>query len=719
MNYLSVCSGIEAATCAWHDLGWNPVGFSEIEKFPSEVLKHHYPHVPNFGDMTKFKEWEIGTNVNVFVGGTPCQSFSVAGLRKGLDDPRGNLMLTYLAIANRFRPKWLVWENVPGVLSSNDGKDFGTFLGGLGELGYGFAYRVLDAQYFGVAQRRRRVFVIGHLGDWRPAAAVLFERYSLQRNPAPSRKTGQRTAAFFESSLAQYRAADVGGTLKASGGVLGGGSETFLAQRVDGSGDGRGVTGPLLARDFKGIDSYDHTKVIPVVYENHPADSRIEEMGDVCSTVTSRWGTGGGNVPFATTAYSIREDAQANNFSATELEVANALKALQPSVQSHHAQTFVAQAHAVAYPIHPQALQYEGGGKNRNNDGKGNGLGIGEDGEPMNTLTTVDRHMVAHTFKVRGGCEGGGKGYLGSDDLAFTISTLQDQHVAILGSEHPNAAVGENLSPTLTSAMGTGGGHIPVVGVDCYPISTQNALGRENGRDDWPLGLFNEGEPSPTLTKSHGHAVALAPKAFSFDSAESNSMKSSNPDSGCREVDLSKTLDTTQPNPAKGQGGIGILQPVAFSAIDDGRDATEDLSPTLRVGGNSGGMMGVAFDTYNQTLSDVNQTIKSPVGGANESIGTVIAPALTTNNPSRSPQASEVTQQVNAVYQASMAVRRLTPVECERLQGFPDGYTNIKTNCPDGPRYKALGNSMAVPVMRWIGQRIADYEKNVEGKNKP
>jgi DNA (cytosine-5)-methyltransferase 1 len=193
-------------------------------------------------------------------------------------------------------------------------------------------------------------------------------------------------------------------------------------------------------------------------------------------------------------------------------------------------------------------------------------------------------------------------------------------------------------------------------------------------------------------------------------------MKSSNPDSGCREVELSKTLDTTQPNPAKGQGGIGILQLVAFSAIDDGRDATEDLSPTLRVGGNAGGMMGVAFDTYNQTLSDVNQTIKSPVGGANESIGTVIAPALTTNNPSRSPQASEVTQQVNAVYQASMAVRRLTPVECERLQGFPDGYTNIKTNCPDGPRYKALGNSMAVPVMRWIGQRIADYENNVIGR---
>ena len=157
-----------------------------------------------------------------------------------------------------------------------------------------------------------------------------------------------------------------------------------------------------------------------------------------------------------------------------------------------------------------------------------------------------------------------------------------------------------------------------------------------------------------------------------------------------------------------------VAQPIAFSAIDDGRDATEGLSPTLRVGGNANGVMGVAFDTYNLQAGNISQTLQSRAN--NEAIGTVLAPALTTNNPSRSPQASEVTQQVNAVYQASMAVRRLTPVECERLQGFPDGYTNIRTNCPDGPRYKALGNSMAVPVMKWIGQRIADYEKNVEGK---
>jgi len=190
VKYLSVCSGIEAATVAWHPLDWEPVAFSEIDPFPSAVLAHHYPGVPNWGDMTKFQEWPDAA-VDLLVGGTPCQSFSVAGLRKGLSDPRGNLALTFLAIVDRYRPRWVVWENVPGVLSADDGRAFGSLLGGLGELGYGFAYRVLDAQYFGLAQRRKRVFVVGHLGDWRRAAAVLFERASLSGHPAPRREAGQ------------------------------------------------------------------------------------------------------------------------------------------------------------------------------------------------------------------------------------------------------------------------------------------------------------------------------------------------------------------------------------------------------------------------------------------------------------------------------------------------------------------------------------------------
>jgi DNA (cytosine-5)-methyltransferase 1 len=186
----SVCSGIEAASVAWVPLGWQSAFFSEIEAFPSAVLSHRHPQTPNLGDMTKFKDWPDAA-IDVLVGGTPCQSFSVAGLRKGLDDPRGNLMLTYLAIAARYRPGWLVWENVPGVLSSNGGRDFAAFLFGLGECGYGFAYRVLDAQYFGLAQRRKRVFVVASTRGWQSAAAVLFERASLSGHPAPRRESGQ------------------------------------------------------------------------------------------------------------------------------------------------------------------------------------------------------------------------------------------------------------------------------------------------------------------------------------------------------------------------------------------------------------------------------------------------------------------------------------------------------------------------------------------------
>ena len=200
MIYGSVCSGIEAATCAWHPLGWRPAFFSEIDKAPASFLARKFPDVPNRGDMTKFREWPDAA-IDLLVGGTPCQSFSIAGLRKGLADPRGNLMLTYLAIADRYRPRWLVWENVPGVLSSNGGRDFGTFLGGLAELGYGFAYAIRDAQYvrveshpWAVPQRRRRVFVVGYLGDWRRAAAVLFERESLSGHPPPRRETGEGVA---------------------------------------------------------------------------------------------------------------------------------------------------------------------------------------------------------------------------------------------------------------------------------------------------------------------------------------------------------------------------------------------------------------------------------------------------------------------------------------------------------------------------------------------
>lgn len=252
LRFLSVSSGIECASQAWHRLGWKHVALSEIEPYPCALLHHHYgagrprympdpneenidskekskrraaikavAHLPehtnsapNLGDMNQYKKWPDDLAPDLLVGGTPCQSYSVAGLRGGLDDPRGDLMLTYVDIARRYRPRWVAWENVPGVLSSNRGQDFATLLGllsgqrisvpkegwqnsgivpGIAQA-YGLAWRVLDAQYFGVPQRRRRVFLIGYLGDYRRAAAVLFERHSLQGNPAPSRKAGQTVA---------------------------------------------------------------------------------------------------------------------------------------------------------------------------------------------------------------------------------------------------------------------------------------------------------------------------------------------------------------------------------------------------------------------------------------------------------------------------------------------------------------------------------------------
>ena len=177
MVYGSVCSGIEAASAAWEPLGWRAAWLSEVGPFPNRVLAKRYPSVPNLGDMTKLYDNDTfkRERIDLLVGGTPCQSFSVQGFREGLADPRGNLALWYLRLVDLKRPRWFVWENVPGVLSANGRRDFGSFVGGIQKLGYGFSYRILDARYFGVPQIRRRVYVVGHIGDWRHAAAVLLE----------------------------------------------------------------------------------------------------------------------------------------------------------------------------------------------------------------------------------------------------------------------------------------------------------------------------------------------------------------------------------------------------------------------------------------------------------------------------------------------------------------------------------------------------------------
>lgn len=280
MKYGSVCSGIEAASKAWEPLGWKPAWFSEIEPFPSAVLAHHWPEVTNLGDMTKIADAVRAGEVeapDVLVGGTPCQAFSIAGLREGLSDDRGQLTLSYVELANAIDAKRrergepeaiIVWENVPGVLSSKDNA-FGCFLAGLagesselqpagGKWTHAgcvsgpervIAWRVLDAQFFGVAQRRRRVFVVASARKGFDPAAVLFELGSVRRDSAPRRETQKAVAALTARGVgtcgADDNQAQAGHMIAecANGDV----SHTLKGEGFDGSEDGTGRGVPVVA----------------------------------------------------------------------------------------------------------------------------------------------------------------------------------------------------------------------------------------------------------------------------------------------------------------------------------------------------------------------------------------------------------------------------------------------------------------------------------------
>ena len=336
LTYLGLCEGISTATVAWKDL-MKPVGFAEIDEFPSAVLKHHYPDVPNFGDITKYKEWKLETDPDLVIGGTPCQSFSVAGLRGGLSDSRGNLTLTFVNILNRFRPKWFIWENVPGVFSSNKGRDFHSFTEGLQAIGYSIGWRVLDAQYFGLAQRRKRVFVVGNnTGDIRGIAEVLFERESLLRNLAQSRQARKKTTRKTGKSIAEDNKwpAKVSNTLEAryfkDGGIdnqhVNANCPKFVPIDTV-SAFSAHMSEPMVHKDKSGtLQAKNPTAIVyeahaqdaryreqdvsptiqarhcnmtntPLVYQSNQTDARVKDMGDTCQTVIARWGTGGNNQP--------------------------------------------------------------------------------------------------------------------------------------------------------------------------------------------------------------------------------------------------------------------------------------------------------------------------------------------------------------------------------------------------------------------------------------
>lgn len=570
MRYGSVCSGIEAASVAWESLGWLPAWFAEIEAFPSAVLAHHWPDVANLGDMTKIAAAVRTGDVaapDVLVGGTPCQAFSIAGLRNGLDDERGQLTLSYVELANAIDDKRrergeeeaiIVWENVPGVLSSKDNA-FGCFLAGLagesselqpagGKWTHAgcvsgpqriIAWRVLDAQFFGVAQRRRRVFVVASSRKNFDPAAVLFELNSMRRNTPPCRETQPEVASHAgkrpDGGSHWDNPANPHPTLNQSNNIggIGASNQEIFSQR------GSGIVGTY----------------------------RMTAFGEYADDETA-------------STVKARDYKDATDLAVTYSNVSRTLLAKSNDSMAEDLETYA--VHGTQDPDTNHELAHTLG----RNHGQEN--------------------AVCYGFKPGQGSKAGGIGW--AEEQAPTLTSAQS---------------GTNLAPAIAFA--------------------ENSRGeiRLQGGDGQITGPLSTGGGKP------------------------------------------------------GQG----FPAIAFSYKDHGADATVDMSPTLRAGNhdtshaNSGQPPAICI----QHASIGRHDTAGPQGkGYQEDV------AFTQDSRSSAD-----------VVQFGMQVRRLTPVECERLQGFPDNHTLIswrgkaRADCPDGPRYKAIGNSMAVPVMRWIGERIA------------
>lgn len=461
IRYATVCSGVEAMSLAVSGMDWKPVFFSEIEPFPCKLLKHRFPNVPNLGDMTKIKGEDYYGAIDVLAGGTPCQSFSIAGKRGGLGDKRGNLMLKFAELAYTTGAKWVVWENVPGVLSSGNGADFGCLLSSLAGWDvptpaegwrnsgivreraghFGLAWRILDAQYTrvdgfprAIPQRRRRVWVVGHIGGWTHSAQVLLESHGLLGNTPPSRKTGQGTSAGVAFGPGGAKPTDVASTL-----------------------DCKCKDGPI--RNQEGIGICD-------LCIN---DSRITESGNMAPTITSRAGTGGGNLPLVTgTFIKERHDKFVQGESASTLRAHDGKEFSDLVVLNDQGGSKIDISKNVTGTLRAQSKGHEPlvMGFHPKPSAKASGLGCAEELAP--TLGTCDDHAVlCKTYSIQGAAtrenvKSGPDGAGIKEGVAYTLEARSEvQMVAEVkmirmrsgceGAEK-GALIGDNLSHTLATA---------------------------------------------------------------------------------------------------------------------------------------------------------------------------------------------------------------------------------------------------------------------------
>ena len=453
LTAVSLFAGIGGFDLALERNGVDVVAAVEIDKHATQVLKHRFPNTTLFTDVTEVSGDQLTTagfipERGIITGGFPCQDLSVAGKRLGFTGKRSSLFYQVARIADETQARWLVLENVLGLLSSQRGADMGAVVGTLVDLGYCVGWRVLDAQHFGVPQRRRRVFIVAErAGDPTRCSEVLFERDSVQWHSAPSREAWEEITrgsgqGIEGSSVYPINTLALGGRpdpVNDARMTMGVGAEddpqfTITASHPHAVAITADVVGTLQARSYKGVNhenARDGHLVIeePTLYEPHHGDGR--ETTGVANTLTSRMGTGGNNTPVLI-AYSVREDAQANNFSATELEAVNTIQSYQPSPQSHHAQVFIVGETDTPLPIQDAALVHSGK-RGDKNDGRGNGLGIGKVGDPMYTLTSSDRHAVLSTET--------------SDDPVYSIEPGAAQRL-------PTERHWEEVAPTLRANAG-------------------------------------------------------------------------------------------------------------------------------------------------------------------------------------------------------------------------------------------------------------------------
>jgi DNA (cytosine-5)-methyltransferase 1 len=664
MTMGSLFDGIGGFPLAAVRNGIKPVWASEIEAFPIEVTKIRFPDMLHVGDIIKLNGAALPP-VDIICGGSPCQDLSVAGQRAGLAGERSGLFMEQTRIAKEMRkadeqrgipthlirPRYLVWENVPGAFSSTEGEDFRAVIeeiirikysscdvpqpesrrwqsAGTAILGdeFSLAWRVLDAQFWGVAQRRRRIFLVADFGGC-TAPQILFEQDRLFGNPAQSRGSGQGTATTTERSPD-----DSGGACLTPWDVQ---SRRIFEETG---------TWPALYSGQCGGHGYIQTEEKEAVgFDGYNGDL----TGEVSSTLGVNCGMSTGRngiITQASVAFHVNQRDEVIDLDG----VSGALLA----TSNMQMQTFVAQEPLLCL-----------------NDHGGERMDITEEVTP-----TLRAGMGGHPPLI----------------AQPSSASMSGNNQPVLFENHPkdgryNGPLG--VAPTLAARMGTGGNNVPLVG---------------------------------------------NPVAFSLDSKESNSMKSANPNSGCRETEIARTIDTTNPDPSKNQGGIAILQEsfcIAGNIIDrqvqnggNGLGCQPDISYTLTGADRHAVFSRQRSDEFSENEVVATQSARqhkdatdlvcqpeifgqSQFGNYSEGCTTLRAQGGDNGGGSENLIAT-------AGGKNRKLIRRLTPLECERLQGFPDGWTNIPGGS-DSARYKALGNSVAIPCVDFVMRGIAYFLQRI------